>query len=89
MNVIAMWAVWAALVLVLAGLYLYRARLTRDEEDQLFLDDAFDHLKNEQAAMIDKVHRIQPLVRGSMALAGAGTLFVITYYVLDFVKQFK
>ena len=89
MNVITMWAVWAALVLVLAGLHLYRARLTRDEEDQLFLDEAFNHLRNEQAAMIDKVHRIQPLVRGSMALAGAGTLFVITYYVLDFVKQFK
>jgi hypothetical protein len=84
-----MWAVWGALVLILAALYLYRSRLERDEEDQIFLDDSFNKQKNEQAAIIAKVNKIQPLLRGSMILTSIATVFVIGYYVMDVVKQFK
>src|SRR5208337_954260 len=38
-----MWTIWAVLVVVTFGFYLYRSRLTRDEEDQIFLDDSFEH----------------------------------------------
>jgi hypothetical protein len=84
-----MWAVWSALVLILAALYLYRSRLERDEEDQIFLDDAFDHQRNAQTAILAKVNKIQPVLRGSMILVSVATVFVIGYYVMDFVKQFK
>ena len=84
-----MWAVWAALVLILAALYLYRSRLTRDEEDQIFLDDSFEHEKTAQAAIVARVNKIQPVLRASMILVGLATVFVIGYYILDIFNQFK
>ncbi len=84
-----MWSVWAALVLVVAGLYVYRSRLERDEEDQIFLDDSFDHERAAQAAIVARVNKVQPVLRVSLLLAAAATLFVIVYYLLDIVNQFK
>jgi len=84
-----MWAVWSALVLVLAALYLYRSRLERDEEDQIFLDDSFDHQRTAQAAIVARVNKIQPALRVSMILASVATVFVIGYYILDIISQFK
>lgn len=83
-----MWAVWAALVLILAALYLYRSRIERDEEDQIFLDDSFDHERTAQAAIVARVNRIQPVLRVSMILVAVATLFVIGYYVQDIYRQF-
>ena len=84
-----MWAVWSALVLILATLYLYRSRLERDEEDQIFLGDAFDQQKNAQTAILLKVGKIQPVIRASMILVSVATVFVIGYYIMDVVKQLK
>lgn len=84
-----MWSVWIVLVVIMAALYIYRSSLTKDEEDQIFLDDSFDHEKNAQAAIVAKVNRIEPYVRLSLWLVGIATLFVIGYYVMDFVNQFK
>lgn len=83
-----MWIVWGLLVLCTAGLYIYRSSLTRDEEDQIFLDDSFQHEQAAQAAIIAKVQRVQPLLRVALILAGIATLFVIGYYVMDIARQF-
>lgn len=84
-----MWSVWGLTVLVLAVLILYRSRLSRDEEDQLFLDDSFSHEKAAQAAITARVNKVQPLVKVSEVVVGVATLFVIGYYILDVVNQFK
>jgi Tfp pilus assembly protein PilN len=84
-----MWAIWGVLVLALLALKLYTDRLTRDEDDQLILDDAFDHLKTEQAEIVAKVKKVQPLRKASMWLAVAATVFVIGYYAVDVASQFK
>jgi hypothetical protein len=84
-----MWAVWAALVLVLAAIFLYRSQLERDEEDQIFLDDSFNHVKTQQEAILLKVNNLKPVLRVSMTLASLATVFVIGYYVVDVVNQFK
>jgi hypothetical protein len=84
-----MWAVWGALVLILAALYLYRSRLERDEEDQIFLDDSFNQQRSEQAAIVAKVAKVQPVLRVSMILTSVATVVVIGYYLVDFMKQFK
>ena len=84
-----MWAVWAALIILFAALHVYRGRLERDEEDQIFLDDSFSHVKAEQDAIVARVKKIQPVLRGSMFLAAAATVFVIGYYVMDIARQFK
>ena len=36
-----MWIVWSAFVCFAAALYIYRLNLTKNEEDQIFLDDSF------------------------------------------------
>ncbi len=84
-----MWSVWVVLVVIMAGLYVYRSSLTKDEEDQIFLDDSFDHERSAQAAIVAKVNKIQPYVRVSLWLVGIATVFVIGYYLLDFFNQFK
>ncbi len=84
-----MWSVWIVLVVILAALYVYRSSLTKDEEDQIFLDDSFDHEKNAQAAIVAKVNKIQPYVRVFLWLVGISTIFVIGYYLMDFARQFK
>jgi hypothetical protein len=84
-----MWAVWGVLVLIMLGLKIYSGRLTRDEDDQLVLDSAFDRVRDEQAAIAEKVHKIEPMQRVSLWLAVAATVFVIGYYLVDFMTQFK
>jgi len=84
-----MWVVWSAFVLYTAALYIYRSNLTKNEEDQIFLDDSFDHEKAEQAAIVAKVNKIQPLLRVGLWLVGLATVFVIGYYIVDIIHQFK
>jgi hypothetical protein len=78
-----MWVVWSLLVLVMAGLYLYRSSLTKDEEDQIFLDDSFDHERNAQAAIVAKVNKLEPVLKLAYWLVAAMTVVVIVYYIWD------
>jgi hypothetical protein len=84
-----MWVVWSALVVVTAALYIYRSSLTKDEEDQIFLDDSFSHERAAQAAIVAKVNKVQPILRICLWLVAVATVFVIGYYIMDFVNQFK
>ncbi len=82
-----MWAVWAALVVISSALYLYRSRLTRDEENQVFLDDSFNEEKVAQEAIVAKVNKIQPVLHLTLWILAAVTLFVIVYYILEFIHR--
>jgi hypothetical protein len=82
-----MWTVWGVLVVILAALYIYRSSLTRDEDDQIVLDESFNNIKDEQAAIVAKVNKIEPLVRVCLWLVGAMTVFVIVYYIRDILLQ--
>lgn len=84
-----MWVIWGVLAAIVAGIHVYKSRLERDEDDQIFLDDSFDQMRNAQAAIVEKVHKIEPVQRIFLWLAIAATVFVVGYYVMDFVKQFK
>ena len=82
-------AVWIACLLFTAIMYVYRSRLTRDEEDQIFLDESFSHEKAAQAAIVDKVNKIQPIVRASVWMAAGTTVLVVVSYIYDIFNQFK
>jgi hypothetical protein len=84
-----MWTVWGALVIIAAIIYLYRSRLTRDEEDQIFLDDSFSHEKQAQAEIVNKVNKIEPILKVAKILVAVATVFVIGYYIWDIITQFK
>ena len=78
-----MWSVWAAFVLFLAALYIYRSGLTRDEEDQIFLDDSFEHEKAQQAVITARIAKIEPWVRIARWLVVVMSAVVIIYYIRD------
>ncbi|MFZ0336677.1 MAG: hypothetical protein WAL45_01490 [Terracidiphilus sp.] len=82
-----MWSVWGTFALFMAVLYIYRSSLTRDEEDQIFLDDSFDHEKVHQAAIVARVAKVEPLVRVARWLVVAMTAVVVVYYVRDIMLQ--
>jgi hypothetical protein len=83
------WAIWGLLVVFMLALKVYTGRLSRDEDDQLILDDAFSNLKTEQAAIVAKMHRIEPIRKATFWLVIAATAGVVVYYVFDIFDQFK
>ena len=87
--VLVMWSVYGALVTITAVLYIYRGRLQRDEEDQIFLDDSFEQEKVAQELIVAKVNKIEPSLHVMKWLVAAATLVVIVYYIWDIITQFK
>ncbi|MGD0156679.1 MAG: hypothetical protein ABSB50_11300 [Terracidiphilus sp.] len=87
MFVPVMWIVWSVFVLFTAVLYIYRSSLTKNEEDQIFLDDSFQHEQAEQAVITAKVAKVEPLVRIARWLVIVMTVVVIAYYVWDMGVQ--
>jgi hypothetical protein len=84
-----MWAVWGITIVIMIAMFLFRSRLTRDEEDQLFLGDSMSHENANQQAILARATKIQPLIRVSEIVAAVATLFVIGYYVKDVFNQFQ
>jgi len=82
-------SVWGVLAVVAAALFVYRTSLTRDEDDQIYLDDAFQHERSAQEAIIAKVGKVEPVLRVAVWLVAGWTLLVAAYYVWDIVTQFK
>jgi len=84
-----MWGVWGLLIVLLLSLKVYAGRLSQNEDDQIFLDEAFEHMKTEQAAIAAKVNSLKPARTAILYLATAATVFVIGYYIFDIYTQFK
>jgi hypothetical protein len=84
---LVMWSVWVAFVLFLTVLYIYRSSLSRDEEDQIFLDDSFEQEKAAQAVIAAKVARIEPWVRVARWMVVVMSVVVIAYYTRDILQQ--
>ncbi|MGA2350642.1 MAG: hypothetical protein ABSF70_09445 [Terracidiphilus sp.] len=82
------WTIWGLLAVVAIGLSVYRSSLTRDEEDQIYLDAAFDHEKAAQEAIVARVNKIEPALRIALWLVGAATVMVVGYYIWDMIVQF-
>ena len=69
---------WGVVTGVLLILLFYRSALTRQEADQLFIDESSSSRATEQSQLIARVNKINPLVKlvgatsGLMILAIAG-----------------
>jgi hypothetical protein len=74
---------WGAFTLVLILLLIYRATLSMQEDDQLFLDEAESHMQKEQEELLGKMHKIQPYVRGFGAASGVLGLVIVVMAVYD------
>jgi hypothetical protein len=82
-----MWTVWSLLVVVMAALHIYRSSLTRDEEDQIFLDDSFEHERSAQAAIVARVTKVEPVLRVAQWMVVGMTVIVLAYYVRDILAH--
>lgn len=82
-----LWIIWGILLLLTIIVKIYAARTSRDEDDQLVLQDSFDNVKAEQAAIASRLHKVQPLQNALWWLLGAMTLVVIGYYGFDVFRQ--
>ena len=82
-----MWTVWGVLVALMLSLHVYKGSLEKNEDDQIFLDDSFEHEKAEQMAIVARVHKVEPALRLAKWLALAMTIVVIIYYIRDIMLQ--
>jgi len=82
-----MWSVWGAFVVMMASLHIYRGSLEKNEDDQIFLDDSFDHEKAAQSAIVAKVQKIEPALRVAQWLVLTMTVVVVAYYIRDILLQ--
>jgi hypothetical protein len=87
--VLGMWSVWGLLLLVYLILRIYVARLSRDENDTILIDDAFSHERAAQEAIFAKLKKIQPAQRIALIALGVMSLIVIVYYIWNVVQQFQ
>ena len=78
-----MWACWGVLVLITFSIYLYRGRLSRDEDDEIFLGEGLEHERAAQAEIAAKVARIEPVLRIFIWLTAAVTVLFIGYWLYD------
>jgi hypothetical protein len=82
-----MWSVWGVFVALMLSLHIYRGSLEKNEDDQIFLDDSFEHEKAAQLAIVAKVHKVEPVLRVAKWLALAMTIVIIVYYIRDILMQ--
>ncbi len=74
--VYALLAAWGLLTAILVLLLIYRGTLSIHEDDQLFLDPAQALMQQEQAEILRKVARVNPLVRLFGTASGALILLI-------------
>lgn len=88
-SVPVMWVAWGVLLLVFIGFKVYVSRISRNEDDQLVLQDSSDHLRQEQEAIMARVQRTKPIGHTLLGLLSVMTIYVAGYYVVDMIHQFK
>ncbi|MFZ0303466.1 MAG: hypothetical protein WAL75_12300 [Terracidiphilus sp.] len=85
----AMWIGWILILAFFLGAKVYASRISRYEETQLILDESSSQLKTEQDAITGRLNKFRPVQMTTVWLLGAGTLFVVAYYIHDMINQFK
>ena len=84
-----MWVAWGLVFLTFVGFRVYVARMSRNEDDQLVLQDSSAHVRKEQEVIMDRLQKTKPVGRAILAVFGVMTLYVAGYYVMDMVRQFR
>lgn len=82
--------IWAVLAVTFFGLLIYRGQITRYEDEQLFIgDSATKHSMEEQNEIINRVQRLQPIVRIVGTAASLMTAFAVGLYVWDAYQRMR
>jgi hypothetical protein len=84
-----MWIVWGAVFIAFIAFKVYVSRISRNEDDQLVLQDSSDHLRREQEDIKARVQKTRPIGNALLALLSLSTVYVAGYYLIDMIRQFK
>lgn len=80
--------VWIGVTVILVGMLIYRGRITMDEEDQIFLDSAEQHLADHQAQIVAKAEKITRPIHLFGWLSGVLGLILVVLAVKDALGHF-
>ena len=72
---------WGIVTGIFIILLFYRSTLTRQEDDQLFIDESSSSKATEQSQLIAKVNKINPLVKLVGATSGLMILAIAAWAV--------
>jgi hypothetical protein len=72
---------WGIVTGIFLLLLFYRSTLTRQEDDQLFIDESASSMATEQRQLIAKVNKINPLVKIVGATSGLMILVIAGWAV--------
>jgi hypothetical protein len=85
-----MLVIWGVAVAAFIALMIYRAQLSRNETDQLFLSENTPQFeRDEQESLQRRVRFIQPLCNGVGGLAALLTVAVVGIYVARLLPYMK
>ena len=72
---------WGIVTGVFIILLFYRSTLTRQEDDQLFIDESASSMATNQRELIAKVNKISPLIKAVGATSGVMILIIAGWAV--------
>ena len=72
---------WGIVTGILLLLLFYRSTLTRQEDDQLFIDETASSMATEQRQLITKLNKINPIVKLVGATSGMMILIIAGWAV--------
>ncbi len=72
---------WGIVTGIFLILLFYRSTLTRQEDDQLFIDESSASKAMEQSQLIAKVNKINPLVKLAGGISGVMILIIAGWAV--------
>ena len=73
--------VWGVVTGIFLLLLFYRSMLTRQEDDQLFIDESSASRATEQSQLIARVNKINPIVKLVGATSGLMILAIVGWAV--------
>ncbi len=79
---------WAVITCVLIVLVIYRSILSNKEEDQLFLDQAEEHMAKEQREVVDKLIRLSRPITALGVLSGVLLLVIAGMWIWEGLRSF-
>ena len=73
-KLVVLLIIWGILTTILIVLLIYRSTLTMHEDEQLFLDESSAHLAEEQRNLVNRVNKLNPLIK---AFGGASGVLIL------------
>jgi hypothetical protein len=75
-KLVVLLILWGILTTILIVLLIYRSTLTMHEDEQLFLDESSSHMAEEQRILVNKVNKLNPLIKAFGGASGALILVI-------------